>query len=135
MIKRWLIYPSLIYLLLTLLIGIWIRFQWIQPEMAIFNSKYLIHAHSHLAMLGWLFPVLAALLMHTGTREQTWKDLLNPYFLIPLHFTIIAMTIAFALEGYAMNSIVLSTFFICLMIWFGWYFLKNINFCTFFSAL
>lgn len=106
--------PSLIYLMVVLASGVLLRFQWIWPEFTIFNPRYLIHSHSHLAMLGWLFPVIAALLIHHFVPKNNQRTLSSAWLLVPLHVIIVIMTISFAMEGYAFWSITSSTFFIAL---------------------
>jgi hypothetical protein len=100
--------PSLIYLSITLLSGIWIRTQWIVPDWAVFNPKFAIHAHSHLALLGWLFPILFRFLLPKTVNFSTsikWTIFL-------MHVTIITMFPAFLIQGYAFWSILLSSLFL-----------------------
>ncbi len=101
-------FPALIYLSVTLLSGIWIRLQWVIPYWALFNPKFAIHAHSHLAMLGWLFPILLRLLLPKSAPFTITSKML----VLLLHFTIIAMFPAFLYEGYALWSITFSSLFI-----------------------
>lgn len=110
--------PSLFYLIVTLISGSWIRLQWAEPSLMVFNPEFLIHSHSHVAMLGWLFLALAGLIARYGMKESGHKQMGHPVYLILLHFSISGMTVAFALQGYAFYSILLSTLFIILSLWF-----------------
>jgi hypothetical protein len=116
--------PSLLYLIVTLLSGIWIRLQWAEPDLAIFNARFLIHAHSHVAMLGWLFLALAGLIAQSGMTAEGQKKMKHPVFLALLHISIVGMTVAFALQGYAFYSILLSTLFVVLSLWFAWLYFR-----------
>lgn len=85
-----------ISLLVVLLSGCLIRFQWIAPEHAVFATKYLIHAHSHLALIGWLYLLLmaAAFASFGAIRHEAWW----------FHGLVAMMTAAFLLQGYAAAS-------------------------------
>ncbi|MFU8860470.1 MAG: hypothetical protein ACNA8K_08595 [Cyclonatronaceae bacterium] len=126
MLKKYLI-PSLFYLIVTLVTGCWIRLQWADPSMMVFNPKFLIHSHSHVAMLGWLFLALAGLIARYGMTESGRRQMGNPVYLALLHFSIGGMTIAFALQGYAFYSILLSTLFILLSLWFAIIYFRHEN--------
>jgi hypothetical protein len=109
----------------TLTSGSWIRLQWAEPALAVFNPKFLIHSHSHVAMLGWLFLALAGLISQFGMKENGRKQMGHPLYLILLHLSIAGMTVAFALQGYAFYSILLSTLFIILSLWFAFIYIRN----------
>ncbi len=111
-LRNRLILPSIVYLLVVLFTGTWIRVQWTWPEYSIFNAKYLIHAHSHLAMLGWLFPALMAFLISGYVKKTQTSPLISWWIILPMHILIIGMTVAFTLQGYAFWSITASTLFI-----------------------
>lgn len=114
--KAHLAYPSLGYLVITLITGMWIRVQWLVPEWAFFTQKFAIHAHSHLAMLGWLFPAFLFLLMKSP-KELTRMQKVS---LGSLHVLIIAMFPAFLFEGYAFFSILFSSLYLVvsyILIW------------------
>ena len=112
------------YLIVTLASGSWIRLQWAEPALAVFNPKFLIHSHSHVAMLGWVFLALAGLIAQFGMNENGRKQMAHPLYLVLLHISIAGMTIAFALQGYAFYSILLSTLFIILSLWFAFVYFR-----------
>lgn len=91
---------SLLNLILVLVSGLLLRAQWTWPVHAVFDSRYLIHAHSHLALLGWLLPMIFER-MAPGAYGRTWVAL--------YHVLVWAMSLAFLMQGYAMASITLST--------------------------
>lgn len=105
--------PSIIYLIITLISGMWIRLQWVVPSLYFFNPKFAIHAHSHLAMLGWLFPVFIRFLLprklELSTSQKTSISV--------LHFLIIGMFPAFVFQGYAFWSITFSSLYLSVSYW------------------
>lgn len=117
-ISRWYIMPSMAYLLLVLISGILIRLQWVSPGLIPFNTKYLIHAHSHLAILGWLFIIIAGVFTIRFVKYTPINPLYSRWLPLLMHINIVLMTYSYLIEGYAFNSITLSTTFIILMtIW------------------
>jgi hypothetical protein len=58
----------------------------------VFNPKFLIHSHSHVAMLGWLFLALAGLISQFGMKENGRRQMGHPLYLILLHLSIAGMT-------------------------------------------
>lgn len=104
--------PAIFYFVVVLITGTWLRVQWTWPELTFLNAKFLIHAHSHLALLGWIFPVVAGYLISNFVLPTRQKSLASLLYWIPIHICIIAMTFAFALQGYAFWSISFSTIYI-----------------------
>ncbi|TNE73753.1 hypothetical protein EP331_03660 [bacterium] len=100
--------PGLFYLVITLLSGIGLRIQWLFPDWSVFSQKFAIHAHSHLALLGWLFPILLYSLVKRDTQLTSFLRW-NIYI---LHGLIIAMFPAFLLQGYAFYSILFSSLYL-----------------------
>lgn len=91
---------ALTNLLIVLLSGLMLRFQWTWPVHAIFDSRYLIHAHSHLALLGWLLPMIF---------ERFSPEAFAKPWVLAYHALVWAMSVAFLIQGYAFWSITLST--------------------------
>jgi hypothetical protein len=116
--KKLLAFPSLFYLIITLISGMWIRLQWLLPEWALFTQKFAINAHSHLAMLGWLFPAFLYFLMKSP-KLPTFSQKVSIGF---MHILIIAMFPAFLLEGYAFYSILFSSLFLVVSYFLLWQF-------------
>jgi len=135
MIKRWFYLPSLLFLLLALLSGTWLRLQWSWPHRQVlglelpwalfFRAEYLLHGHSHVALLGWTFLGLAGLVLDAGTR-RTRLPLRSLRVLAAL--TILGTTvlfIAFVRDGYAPLSIALSTIHMLLAYVLAWIFFRH----------
>lgn len=124
--KALLAYPALVYLIITLVSGMWIRVQWLVPDWAFFTQKFAIHAHSHLAMLGWLFPAFLFLLMKSP-KQPTKAQKVS---IGSLHVLIIAMFPAFLIEGYAFFSILFSSLFLVVSYVLIWQFRTELELRT-----
>lgn len=70
------------------------------------NYRYLTHAHSHVAMLGWIYLMLFVLIVHYFVPEK--KPVYNLLFWIT-EFSVIGMMVSFPIQGYATISIFFST--------------------------
>jgi hypothetical protein len=101
--------PALIFLFLTLLSGVWLRYQWTWPGGMIFRADFLIHGHSHVALLGWVFLGLMGMTLESGTdrRRLPFRFTAITGFLTAV--TTVLLFLAFVRDGYAPASIILST--------------------------
>lgn len=99
-------YAAWIYLLITLISGTLLRYQWTGSSVPLFNSQFLLHGHSHLALLGWAFvAIFGGMFQTSGYTNTSIKTVLFEGF---FHVIIIGMFVAFVLQGYAFWSILLS---------------------------
>lgn len=104
--------------LIAALLGLLLRFYFIQPLG--FNFKFVLHAHSHLMLLGWLFNALLLLLY------QQWFEKIpkNHFFLfLLLQLCVFGMLCSFPFQGYALFSIIFSTLHIWasyVLLWKFW---------------
>lgn len=71
-----------------------------------FNFKYLIHAHSHIAMLGWVYLMLYSFIVDWFIPIKN-KRFTYLFWLTQL--AVIGMMLSFPLQGYAIVSISFST--------------------------
>ena len=84
------------------------------------NYIYLLHAHSHVAMLGWAYLMIYTLIVHVFIpKDKSDKPIYNQLFWIT-EFTVVGMMISFPIQGYALFSIVFSTLHILLSYVFCW---------------
>ncbi len=87
-----------------------------------FNFKYFTHAHSHVAILGWVYMTLFILLVQYFVGE------FNKNFQKVFWFTeiaVIGMILSFPVQGYAAFSIVSSSLYIVLSYFFTVLLLKK----------
>lgn len=91
------------------------------------SFKNLLHAHSHLALLGWVHMTFMVCL--TGAFLHSNKEILIRYnFQLWLNLVVVtAMFFSFLFFGYGISSIVLSSLQILLSYWFARIFIKDSN--------
>lgn len=86
------------------LMGLALRYYFIAPLPV--NFKYVLHGHSHVMLLGWLFHALILLLY------RQW-DLAIPKLhfrlIIAMNVAVLGMLLSFPFQGYALVSILFST--------------------------
>jgi hypothetical protein len=94
------------FLLVSVLIGLGLRLQWVRPWTTL-GYNDLLHAHSHVAFLGWVFNAFfVATLRHfvpaTEARgyDRLWWT---------MQLAVVGMLVTFPFQGYAPASIAFST--------------------------
>ena len=101
------------------IVGLLMRFSYLFPFKGI-NYMYLLHAHSHVAMLGWVYMMIYVLIVQFFIpKEKSAKPIYNHLFWIT-ECTIIGMMVSFPIQGYALFSILFSTLHILLSYVFCW---------------
>lgn len=107
MLKKWILICFGNFLIAALM-GLLLRLQFVAPVGNV-NYQFLLHGHSHIAMLGWVYLALFALIYHffIPKNKETEKKF-NRLFWIT-EGAVIGMMIAFPLQGYAVFSIIFST--------------------------
>lgn len=100
------------YLVLVALMGVFLRFYFLHPISPI-PFDYLLHAHSHLGMLGWVYSALFTgllLAFHPqGIKQKRYKIL---FWFVQIANT--GMLVTFLMQGYGAFSIAFSTLHILL---------------------
>jgi hypothetical protein len=94
----------LINFFIAAIFGLVLRYSFI--ESININYRYLTHAHSHVAMLGWVYLMLYILFVHYFIPEK--KSIYGRLFWLT-EFSVIGMMISFPIQGYAAISISFST--------------------------
>ena len=122
--RRWLI-VSLFYLSLIALAGVLLRIIAIEP-IPFLNYKFLLHSHSHVAMLGWIYGALWTVLLYCYLPEGFQKRRYNIQYW-GAQFLVLGMFITFLIKGYWLASIVFSTLHIFVLYWFVWTFIRDIR--------
>ncbi|MFB9079759.1 hypothetical protein ACFFLS_07710 [Flavobacterium procerum] len=108
--------------LIACVFGLLMRFMYLVP-IDFLNYSFLLHAHSHVAMLGWVYLIVYVLVIHFFIpKEKSQKPIYNRLFWLT-EFSVIGMMIAFPIQGYALFSIIFSTMHIllsyvfCRLVW------------------
>lgn len=119
--KTWLL-TCFINFFIAALMGLLLRLLYVLP-IEIVNYQFLLHGHSHVAMLGWVYLMIYSLIVHffiPKTAQQ--KPVYNRLFWVT-EIAVIGMMFRFPVEGYALFSIVFSTLYIfcsyyfCRLVW------------------
>lgn len=107
---------SLIWFIVAVILAALLRSVFAYNLGSWFNYQYILHTHSHLAFLGWVFNALYYLLLkqYNLLDEQKYSRLF-----ILLNFSVLGMLFTFPFTGYALWSIVFSTLHIVLSYSFG----------------
>ncbi|MCC9073805.1 hypothetical protein LNQ49_19670 [Flavobacterium sp. F-65] len=115
--KSWIICCFLNFLIASI-IGLLMRYLYLFPLNI--NYSFLLHAHSHVAMLGWAYLMIYVLVVRFYLpKEKSSKPIYNRLFWIT-EFAVIGMMVTFPIQGYALFSIVFSTMHILLSYVFCW---------------
>ncbi|TXG35612.1 hypothetical protein [Seonamhaeicola maritimus] len=76
-----------------------------------FNYKHVVHAHSHIALLGWVYTAFMVLIYQLYLRHSAIDKKYKRLFWFT-QFTIVGMLASFPFTGYALFSILFSTLFL-----------------------
>ncbi len=87
------------------LIGLVLRYAY-TGSIENFSFKNVLHAHSHVMLLGFIFNAMFLLIYASFTEDV---DRVTKRFFIVLQLFMLAMMIAFIIQGYALYSIIFST--------------------------
>ena len=119
--KSWLLI-CFINFFIAALMGLLLRLLYVFPIESI-NYQFLLHGHSHVAMLGWVYLMIFSLIVHffiPKTAQQ--KPVYNRLFWLT-EIAVIGMMFRFPVEGYALFSIAFSTlhifcsYYFCRLAW------------------
>ncbi|PUU70057.1 hypothetical protein DBB36_10485 [Flavobacterium sp. WLB] len=87
------------------------------------NYSFILHVHSHVAMLGWVYMIIYVLVIHFFIpKEKSRKPVYNRLFWLT-ELSVTGMMLAFPFQGYGLFSIAFSTMHIllsylfCRLIW------------------
>ena len=119
--KHWLLI-CFINFFIAALMGLLLRLMYVAPVEWV-NFQFLLHGHSHVAMLGWVYLMLYSLIIHFFLpKEAQQKTIYNRLFWVT-QVSVMGMMVRFPVEGYAMLSIAFSTlhifcsYYFCRLIW------------------
>ncbi|HKO78619.1 MAG TPA: hypothetical protein VJU52_15490 [Flavobacterium sp.] len=102
--------------------GLLLRWMYVAPIEGV-NFQFLMHGHSHVAMLGWVYLMLYCLIFRFFVpKEAQQKPIYNRLFWVT-EIAVVGMMIDFPAQGYAFVSILFSTlhifcsYYFCYLIW------------------
>ena len=109
------------YFLLIAFLGVLLRFFPIVDFS--WNYRYMVHGHSHIALLGWIYTALTTLIYRLYlSRVAIGKKYRILFWCTQI--TILGMLVSFPFTGYALFSIIFSTLFLFASYVFMWLFLR-----------
>ncbi len=115
----------LVNLLLIAVAGVILRLAFV-IELPWLEYANLLHAHSHLAILGWGFLGISTLLVHSFLpKEKAGRPVYRRIFYGAL-FSLWGMFVAFIVENYGLFSITFSTLFLLWSYGFIWQFRRDL---------
>lgn len=106
---KWHIRTAFAYFLLAALLGVVLR-SFASVGIPI-NYRFIVHTHSHIALLGWVYVAITTLLyklfVQTPIADKKYR-----YVFGLTQLTLIGMLWTFPFQGYALFSIIFSTLFL-----------------------
>lgn len=118
MIKRWFT-VALVNLLLATTLGALLRYAFVD-EVPRLNFRYVLHAHSHVAMLGWIYLALYCFIIPNFIQlEKGSSRAFNRLFWVT-QLSVGGMLLSFPFQGYGPISISFSTLHILCSYYFAW---------------
>ena len=111
------------YFIIAALLGVLLRsFHSIEIPV---TYKFIVHTHSHIALLGWVYMGLTTLLYKLFLKRKEVALKYRRIFWFT-QFTLVGMLVTFPFQGYALFSIIFSTLFLFASYWFTGFFMKHI---------
>lgn len=90
------------------LLGLSLRYAFVK-ELSWLNYRYVVHGHSHVAMLGWLYLGLSVLIVNTFFPKDVQKSRRLKLLFWGTQISVVGMLFSFPLQGYGPVSIFFST--------------------------
>jgi hypothetical protein len=121
--KSWILVCFVNFFIASLM-GLLLRWMYVAPIEGV-NFQFLMHGHSHVAMLGWVYLMLYGFIFHFFIpKEAQQKPIYNRLFWIT-EIAVIGMMIDFPAQGYAFASILFSTLHIFCSYYFCYLVIKD----------
>ena len=109
---------AFLFLIISGALGFVMRLQFFSSVVD-FNYQHVLHAHSHIVLLGWVFNTFMAGFHYMLFKKQTTKKHVLLYSAFQI--SILGMLLSFPVQGYAAISITFSTLHILLSyVWAMW---------------
>ena len=115
---------AFIYLIIVAFLGTFLRYLFINPVSNV-NYKFILHAHSHVAFLGWIFNALYAAVIFSFLKKSDQYKKSYLILFVLLQISVVGMLITFPLQGYDRESIIFSTIHMLLSFWFAFGIFKD----------
>lgn len=116
---------ALVYFFIVTLLGLLLRSFFLFQLPRGFNYSYLLHAHSHTALLGWIYLGLTILLYRVFLKGNVKKKFFQWIFILN-NISILGMLFSFPFQGYALYSISFSTLYLIASYVFTGFIIKHV---------
>ncbi|MDX5348878.1 MAG: hypothetical protein LPK19_16715 [Hymenobacteraceae bacterium] len=123
-LKRSWLATALLNFVLVALLGLLLRWQFVDPISGL-NFKFFLHAHSHVALLGWLYLAILVVLLYAYLPAQLCGKKMYAWLFWLAQAAVLGMLLSFPVQGYALFSITFSTLHILFSYGFIFVFLKD----------
>ena len=117
---------ALLHLLLIAFAGLLLRWMLVSPVQGL-NFRNILHAHSHGALLGWLYSAFFVALLHAYLPQQMRNKGSYAWLFWLSQLAVLGMLLSFPVQGYAAVSITFSTLHILLSYGFAWRFWRDVE--------
>jgi hypothetical protein len=122
--KPWMFW-AVFFFLMASFFGLLMRY-FLVGEVLFFEYRHILHAHSHLALLGWGYLLVTGALVFTYVKDakrlKTYKVLLGISV-----FSTLGMMLSFPLQGYGLYSISFSSLHLITSYFFAYFFLQDLS--------
>ncbi len=115
---------ALLNLVVVAFLGLLLRWLYVAPVEGI-NYKFLLHGHSHVALLGWLYSAFFVALLHVYLPSEMQQKKVYAWQFWLSQGAVAGMLVSFPLQGYALFSIIFSTLHILLSYGFAYRFWRD----------
>jgi len=105
--QRW-FWIALLNFVLAAVMGTLLRYAFVE-ELSFMAYRKVQHGHSHVAMLGWIYLGLYALILHVFLPAERRRAPFYRWLFAGTQLTVVGMLVAFPWQGYAFWSILFST--------------------------
>ncbi len=123
--KTWL-KIAIFNLFIAAILGVLMRYAFVE-ELSWMAFRNVMHAHSHIAMLGWIYLGLYVFLIYLFLPEEKQRSIFYQRLFWLTQLSVVGMLIAFPIQGYASWSIAFSTLHIILSYTFVFRFFKDLG--------
>ena len=112
------------YFAIVVCLGIFMRSVQVADYPFVFNYRNIVHTHSHLALLGFVYVMLSAILARTFIPFNTQLNRRYRWLFYITQFSVLGMLCSFPFQGYGAISISFSSVFIICTYFFARFFIK-----------
>jgi len=123
--KVWMQGVLWVFLIVSLL-GVLLRYQFVSDPLP-FDYQNLLHAHSHLAMMGWAYQLVAGALVFLTLWPVAQKKPVYKHLFVANMIAVAGMVPAFIYQGYGAWSIGFCTIHLITVYVFAWHYLKDMR--------